>query len=1163
MSKKFLSLGLLLGSAALAVTAVATGTISLPFMATSVASVGDENTVQPNFTDPASGEEIPSTKGLGTVTFGWPGDNDENRYVSINRQAGAITLSKDGKVIETIDASNTAKVRQTNEYPNRILIDFSLQKEAGDYEISIPEALALNANYSGGTESQPEITFFNSAAYTLKCSVYEALEYTVAPALNTEVMAGDLATITLTYPAGTTITLNEVTKAAALYDYDLAGVADENGAVQRKAFLTDCTPSVNGNVITFTAMEPEKIVANSKKINQHYTYLTIPKGLFTATKGNLKETNATMNINPWSVRAFVASSIKFNPANDAEVAVNGQDLEHLQIVFPSPVNLNTTVKPGTTSVGYLYQTGRPDFFVPGYGSAYTFCMYKFDSLSADGKVMNLKVDRINGSRYAYNFEDIESGYYQFSMLANILLSDDGKSKNAKMDFAPFLVKGKDYALPNSIGCDNNKGGSNWFVDPFVEEEKGFTYVSLTFPYKMNLNPDFDGKVSVKKDGVVIKQVGAENFFQNAALTTAFVNGKTTLYVKLTGEAFKVPGAYQVEFPEGYLTQAEYCPEPYPAGAYTINISVVAPVTYTVDPEGYTTTALAKAEDAETFDPIYSITVTYPEGYKLSRELDPALGNRAYLAKGGYVDYHYCSSYVCKDNEITFEFASPVLEASPTPWALSVPAGCFNIESPEGATFSNLAISRYYRLDTWQPGEINLVPGYPYDSPAKNLATIFWQSTQDVYGFNDVFGDGGSAALYRQGDRTTPIVTYKGSIPEGGRKAIEWKAINTEILPYIEGPVEFVIPENAIWGGATEQTSTISIRNNSDFVFPFSLANILEQTISLTCPDESYCMPYETPSGQGLNQAMIGIDFDMLGCEVSQYPCEGDLKLYYSNGGEEKLIKSVPAEMGIMAMGWFSPLSVYLNFTAEDEMEAWEKDEEFVVPAMYSQPGDYRIEIPDGAFAMLIGEDAIPMLGTSVWYTLIPDADPDMTYVLTPEPGNYPEGELNMLENISITFPNAKRVSYTDYVAPAYQTAGETYYNPNAKLTTPSGEVVLSGSYPEISDDRRTITYSFNEPENGWEKGWYMFAVPEYTIAVNPNEFIWDYMKGNFKGFITIYGVQDDGTSRVDLFGAEAADSYTIYTVAGQVVKVNGTVEDLAGLESGLYIINGKKVLVRK
>lgn len=1163
MSKKFLSLGLLLGSAALAVTAVATGTISLPFMATSVASIGDENTVDPTYTYPAEGQEIPSTEGLSTVTFGWPGDNDENRYVTINRQAGDITLSKDGKVIETISASNTDKVRQTNQYPNRILIDFTAQTEAGNYEVNIPAALALSADYTGGTEAVPEITFYNSSAYTLKCSVYEALSYNVAPALNSEVMAGDLAKITLTYPEGTTIKLNTVTAAPALYEYDMAGMADAEGNVVNKAFLTDCEASVNGNVITFTAMQPENITANSKKIEQHYTYLEIPKGLFTATKGSLKETNAKMNIEPWSVRAFVASSFKFNPANQNEVAIKGKDLEHLQIVFPSPVNLNTTVKPGTTTVGTFYQTGTPNFITPGYGTAYTFCIYKFESLSADGKVMQLTVDRINGSRYAYNFEDIESGYYQFSMYANILLADDGKTKNAKMDFAPFFVEGKDYALPNSIGCDNNKGGSNWFVDPFVESEKGFTYVMLTFPYKMNLNPDFDGKISVKKDGVVIKQVGAENFFSNAALTTAFANGKTSLYVKLTGEAFKVPGAYQVEFPEGFLTQAEYCPEPYPAGAYTVNVSVVDPVTYTVEPEGYTTNALAKAEDAETFDPIYSITVKYPEGYKLSRELDPSAGIKAYLAKGGYVDYHYCSSYVCNGNEITFEFENPVVEASPTPWALSVPAGCFSIESPEGATFSNLAISRYYRLADWQPGEINLVPGAPYDAPAKQLAVIFWTSPQDVYGFNDVFGDGGSAALYRQGDRTTPLVTYKGTIPEGGRKSVEWSAINTEILPFIEGPVEFVIPENAIWGGATEQTSTISIRNNSDFVFPFSLANILEQTITLTCPDESYCMPYETPSGAGLNQAMIGIDFDMLGCEVAQIPCEGNLELYYSNGGAEKLIKSVPADMGIMAMGWFSPLSVYLNFTAEDEMAAWDKDEEFIVPDMYKQPGDYRIVIPDGAFGMLVGEDVIPMLGTDVWYTLIPDADPDMNYVLTPEPGNYPEGELNMLENISITFPNAKRVSYTDYVAPAYQTAGETYYNPNAKLTTPSGEVVLSGSYPEISDDRRTITYNFSEPENGWEKGWYMFAVPEYSIAVNPNEFIWDYMKGNFKGFVTIYGVQDEGTSRVDLFGAEVADSYTIYTVSGQMVKVNGTVEDLAGLESGLYIINGKKVLVRK
>ena len=48
-----------------------------------------------------------------------------------------------------------------------------------------------------------------------------------------------------------------------------------------------------------------------------------------------------------------------------------------------------------------------------------------------------------------------------------------------------------------------------------------------------------------------------------------------------------------------------------------------------------------------------------------------------------------------------------------------------------------------------------------------------------------------------------------------------------------------------------------------------------------------------------------------------------------------------------------------------------------------------------------------------------------------------------------------------------------------------------------------------------------------------------------------------------MLGLDAADSYTVISLDGKVLVRGGNADALLNLNEGLYIINGKKVLLRK
>jgi hypothetical protein len=69
----------------------------------------------------------------------------------------------------------------------------------------------------------------------------------------------------------------------------------------------------------------------------------------------------------------------------------------------------------------------------------------------------------------------------------------------------------------------------------------------------------------------------------------------------------------------------------------------------------------------------------------------------------------------------------------------------------------------------------------------------------------------------------------------------------------------------------------------------------------------------------------------------------------------------------------------------------------------------------------------------------------------------------------------------------------------------------------------------------------------------------------WKGF-NIVGIGTSGIEDAvfggDVFGGEAVESATVYTLQGVRVKGVSTMDDVKSLTPGLYIVNGKKVFVK-
>ena len=212
---------------------------------------------------------------------------------------------------------------------------------------------------------------------------------------------------------------------------------------------------------------------------------------------------------------------------------------------------------------------------------------------------------------------------------------------------------------------------------------------------------------------------------------------------------------------------------------------------------------------------------------------------------------------------------------------------------------------------------------------------------------------------------------------------------------------------------------------------------------------------------------------------------------------------------------------------------------------FSKTGYYKLTIPDGSFAI----DGAPVKGLELVYhydaeagqqTIVYELSPAASYTFTNVADLKYGGS-----GITVKFPKA---SFLDYVG----TGG-------AVLITPAGEQIKCNT-PSMPVPNELV-YTFGNKNTEWVNGTYTLKIAAKMIAVDMGYL--DYGdEGNSPVIEAAYHLEDQALG-VALIGVGAADSYTVYTLDGKVVKVDAAIEELKELEPGLYIINGKKAYLRK
>ena len=154
-------------------------------------------------------------------------------------------------------------------------------------------------------------------------------------------------------------------------------------------------------------------------------------------------------------------------------------------------------------------------------------------------------------------------------------------------------------------------------------------------------------------------------------------------------------------------------------------------------------------------------------------------------------------------------------------------------------------------------------------------------------------------------------------------------------------------------------------------------------------------------------------------------------------------------------------------------------------------------------------------------------------------------------------------SYSNQIAVDYNYAPETmYYLAFDVMGTPSTTAI--GAWFQNKSDYSTVggyntfnTFTITS-DSEWTqvvlKGQYSDTKEANRIAINAGEYVGTAYFTNFK----LYGPKADDTTGINTVEAVTPDAKGVYNLMG--VKV---AEDLEGVAAGLYIVNGKKVIVRK
>lgn len=1090
--------------------AAATGALA---PAQAPARVEYQHTLTPSSVLPAANGTVYSSDKITQVVYTFPVKGDDG--IGLHRSADSfVTISKDGVQIASYPTTDETNVCDSRNYLDQLIIKLPETATAGVYEVTIPAGLVYFEFIGAVDEGEEAPLPSDNPTITTTFTVLPSADYSWAPA-NGEVMAENLNTIRINYPEGATIALAEAAEgetlpAAALWTYNpQAGYDAEEKPLPTDSQLTEMGVAVDGNAVVLTAADPSAIVSFTTR--GQYDYLKVPAGLWTVTVDGTDFTNPALTIGEWAVREFNAANFTWTP-NNAEI-VNAADLTELRATYPAVLENNKTAINPKTVAATLYVSGGT---ASGSDVAYT---YYLADIVDEGQTLVLKMIEPTTSSRANRPEYVQTGKHNLDIAANTFkLAASGKA-NTKITLSNlFDVQGIEQDIVWKTSSPNNNSA--------ITTATGMTGFTLNFIQKSRVVADSEAVMELFEEG------------NDTPVATVAVSATTTAAAK-AGAAGSITAAYKFASP---VKSAKTLTLKVPAGAFEQTTlgqwtnAAAEFVYYNPNDVEHSFIPAGGATAAEAVDMASipaSIQVVYPEGAVCT----PIPGaSAASCSLGGGSKNNYGCTIECEGNVVTATFANSIVDAAATTnYMVSLTAGLWSV-SYNGENNVNPALKQYYTIHTPSAGTVNPEAGSKVE--ASELAVV------DYYGLQSSWPGTGGAVLKDSEGNT--VVSYTASKPNNDNGDIANYSYlvrftaNADELAALKTPGDYTFEinqEGVLVGSATN--AKLMIYNQVPYTYQFELVPTIPSTELAYYIDGLY-MPVNDQVDLQFTSS-----FERFGFRISsEY---GELIAVDYTSGVEGTLTAPDGTSYPFQTGTADNPNVFLGdygiSMEETEVHDWILGLD--VPGNVKvMEGDYTLTIPTGMLT-IYGQ---PLEAYSKTYTIY-KSEADM-YTLSPA-----AGEVETLDNITVA---AKDGLYVDY-----STSGV----PDVTLTHADGTQVTAGKWPKGAGAYGvgSLTFQFTAPEGGWAEGQWTFNIPEGYLNFFSDIYDMDSMgrpgTGNSPEINVVYIIKD-GTG-VRMVGAQAADSYTVHTTDGRAVMIDAAPEKMKELAPGLYIVNGRKVLINK
>ena len=1105
------------GSAIVAALGVTTTAAVLTQVDTDTSTTEISYTMSPASSVPMQNSTVASAEGVARAYIKFP----EQGFDILQRNpdaTGNVVVKKDGEVIGEYPVQGQNVIlrfdRFGQTFNNLLGVEFPEPLTApGKYTVDFPGGVVSYDAFDAANISNA------NKPYTLTFTIADILYGVPSLAPGSEVSPVELATFKITYPEGTEITY--VSGTPTLEHWDPTYCTNDGISSPRWVKQTDYNVSIDKNVIIFTAKTPETIIPNEVALNSQWDAVKVPAGMFTLKRGEETITTSEMVFERYGVRAFSPGSFVFTPAINSR-NVDIKTLDEIKVKLPAGASW-AVANPTTMTQITLFEGSTYN-----YNTAYN---YGFKEVSADGTTVTFVAKAPYNSFSASCNRDIAiSGSYSLRIPKNLFKSGD--VMNSQMDFVAYDIKGVDY---NSIYNSSPQNGST---------VKTIGNLTLNLLHKAHViankaNTPINVYYNNGQEPIASFEVGstttAAALSEGGSLNVAYPK------IQLDGKDISDPGVYTYVIPAGVYADANGLLNP----AVKIDVFVGGGTTACTF-----TPASGVYENGEficnsKFDRLSELTLTFPEATKV--ELTSSYRNVLQNSKIGTITKVNIgkdapaittvtgapsfSDAIVNGNSVTLRLSSPYAIATPTDryFGVMIAQGLVLLTKEDGSMIPSSAVYAKYSPLPVAKGELLAGEAFQIvNAPlaAEELSTLFYHQSQTLY-------DQANSTARLLNPEGVVVATYKGEASVTGEDdddpmvvgnirlnntyCIYRAADQVSALP--AGNYTFVIPAGALLVSSPEFAES-ELRNTTDFEFPITIKSAmfeLDPYISNYYPAQSDFTSKDWEAGmtQIVWRVASGLNFN-------------------SNAGNGLLYKN---GVQIASFSLSDPETV----DSQEGVMAFYFDESLV-----SGSGQYSILLPEGAFTK-DGSDSAVFIKHYEFTADAPVVEVNPEYTFTPAEGLWTDG-------LNIITLALKDVEYLNY-----DSGRATLEGPNGLKRTKS--------YPSAGDiqigsrDCNTLTWDFTNKNNpiNWVSGEYTLTIPKGTLNVNDASY--QDGEGNVGEIIGKWTLAIN--TGICIAGIEDADIYNVYTLGGTAVILNGTREALLKLDAGMYIINGKTVIIRK